>query len=766
MRAVFRAVRANLRSHRLQKGLVFLTLAASALLLTLALTAYASGFRVYDRLMERTHGAHIWLSADPDEVSAEALAQAVQEQPEVVEATATMPTFRLALEAPDGKKVDVLAREFVPERTIARLLWVEGEAPAPHSNEIAIDRNLARVLELGLGDQVNLWVGDRHEAFTVSGTFITSEFCAYPNCQPARVYLGSGTLTGAMPPDSWDVGVRLREPQRAEEVLRALRGAFPQGAIEGYTWLKIRRYVGLDLQIQAVFILAFAMMAVLVAGFLIANTVAGAVRAQTRQIGLLRAVGFTNGQLAAIYLSEFLLVGALAAVAGMALGTPLADRIFARLSERYAAGTLTPPPGGLAVLGAAILALVAVAVAWPLRRIARLDTVTAIRRGAEPPKRRGVRLLRLPLPVAYGLSGLLARPGRTFLTTMGLAVGALAITVALSLGATVQTFASDPVGMGLTPDADVIVTADEGVSPDALLAALRDDPDVLAYACEGRLTVRVQGDDQDLWTRLVCGDPSLYANTLLEGRLPQAEDEVAAAYTIAHQHGWQVGDEITIASKGRTATFRIVGIYRDIDNLGHMLIIPADAFLEGTPPLFFVRLAPGTEPHAFLEKVKAQFDGRVDGKVVAEIFSSSESGMDAGRILRSTVLILSSLLGLLTAVGVLGSLSLNVYEERHTLGILKALGMTPAQVALAVICAAVAMALMGYAVGAPAGAAVAQALFSALARMVGLGPVPATIDRLGVALLLPALSLMAALGAYLPARRAARLSVFEVLQEE
>ncbi len=51
-------------------------------------------------------------------------------------------------------------------------------------------------------------------------------------------------------------------------------------------------------------------------------------------------------------------------------------------------------------------------------------------------------------------------------------------------------------------------------------------------------------------------------------------------------------------------------------------------------------------------------------------------------------------------------------------------------------------------------------------KMVGLGPIPVPVDGLGLALLLPGLMLMAALGAYLPARRAAHLPVVEVLQEE
>ena len=771
MRAVWRAIRGNLRSHKGQRALVFLTLTAAALLLALALTAYFAGYRVYDRLLERTHGAHIWLSVPGKQISPDELRRIVRTNPEVVEATEPMATFHAFLEAPNGEKETVLVRDFDPQRKIARLLWVEGRAPKAHTAEIALDRNLARALGVRLGDKVKLGLGKTPRTFTVTGTFITSEFCAYPGCRPPRVYLAPGTLAAALQkahstPETWDVGVRIRHPERAEAVLRELRRALPPGTVEGYTWLEVRRYAGFGQQMVSVFLLAFAVMALLVAGFLITNAVGGAIRAQTRQIGLLRAVGFTNGQLMEVYLGEYLLVGLVASLVGVVSGVPLAARLFARLAEQYAVGMLWPPLWVLPVALLALVAAVALAAAWPLRHITRLDTVTAIRRGMEPPRRRPVRLLRLPFPVAYGLTGLLSTPLRSALTALGLAVGALAITVALSLVATVRVFEEDPIGMGLVPAADVTVWVENGLTPDDFLAALRAFPEVSSYACQTRIPVRVQGEDRDLYPRLVCGDVSLFANMLLEGRLPQTNDEAAAAYTIAHEHGWHVGDRVTLLAQGKTYAFRLVGIYRDTDNLGQMFILPARAFTDRTPPLFYVRLKPGTDPYAFLNALKARFGDRVDGKALKDAFKDDPSGQGVGHKLRTTVTALAVVLGLLTALGVLGSLSLSVAEERRTVGILKALGMTPGQVAAAVMSAAVALALVGYVVGTPLGAVAAKALFNALGGVVGLGPIPVPLDGRGMALLLPGMVVMAALGAYLPARRAARLPVVEVLREE
>ncbi len=774
MTAILRTIRANLRTRKGQTWLVFLTLTAAVLLLTVALIGYFSGYHVYDRLMERTHGAHIWLEADPKMVTAKELSRAVHANPEVVEATEAMATFRAALETANGGNEEVFVRDLNPGRKIARLLWVEGSAPRPGSAEIAIDRNMAHYLGMHVGEKVKVWIGKTPNEFTVTGTFITSEFCAYPDCKPPHAYLGPGTLAAAMKkhgvsPDSWDVGIRIRDPRQADAVLKELRQAFPVGAVEGYTWLLARRFAGFSQQIQSVFVLVFAVMSALVAGFLISNAVAGAIRSQTRQIGLLRAVGFTNGQLAGVYLGEYLLIGLVSVIVGVASGVPLARKLLAHLTEEYAAGTPLPPVWTFPAALAAVLGLIAVAAAFPLRRISRLDTVTAIRQGTEPPRRRHSRLPRLPFPVAYGLTGLLATPTRTALTALGLAVGALAITVALSLGATVRKFVDDPIGVGFLPNADVAVWAEKGLSPDDLLAAIRSRPDVISYACQAVMGARVQGEEEDIYPRLVCGDTSIYANMLLEGRMPHADDEAAAAYTIAHDHGWRVGDTVTISVKGSAHTFRIVGIYRDMNNVGKMLILPLHAFPGKAPGLFYVlyiRLKPGTDPSAFLADLKRQFGDRVDGQVERDALKSDNSNGNVGGMLVITVTVLSMLLGFLTAVGVLSSLSLSVHEERRTVGILKALGMTPGQITVSVMSAAAAMALAGYVVGAPIGVVTARVLLNLLSRRVGLGPIPVLVSGVGLALLLPGLLLVSSLGAYLPARRAARLQVVEAVREE
>jgi len=179
-----------------------------------------------------------------------------------------------------------------------------------------------------------------------------------------------------------------------------------------------------------------------------------------------------------------------------------------------------------------------------------------------------------------------------------------------------------------------------------------------------------------------------------------------------------------------------------------------------------VRLKPDADPHAVLAELQQQFGEGLKGEVLAESLRDDDSGQNVGAMLERTVQVLALLLGVIAFFGVLSSMSMSVHEDRRVVGMLKALGMTPGQVVVAVLSGAAALALVGYVVGAPLGVAAARGLFRTLAARVGLGPIPVPVDGRGLALLLPGMLLVAGLGAYFPARRAARLPVVEVLREE
>jgi putative ABC transport system permease protein len=124
---------------------------------------------------------------------------------------------------------------------------------------------------------------------------------------------------------------------------------------------------------------ALVVLAVAIGVLGIANTLALSVFERTRELGLLRAVGMTARQLAAMVRWESLMVGLSGAAAGTGLGAALGAALAVTLtSQQTGAATVDLPVERLlAYLALGALAGL-LAAAGPARRAARMRVLDAI----------------------------------------------------------------------------------------------------------------------------------------------------------------------------------------------------------------------------------------------------------------------------------------------------------------------------------------------------------------------------------------------------
>ncbi|MGI5350833.1 ABC transporter permease [Streptomyces sp. CA-250714] len=132
---------------------------------------------------------------------------------------------------------------------------------------------------------------------------------------------------------------------------------------------------GIDMMLTLVY--ALLGLAVLIALLGIANTLTLAVHERTRELGLLRSVGQTRGQLRAMVRWESVLVAAFGTVGGLGLGGFLGWALV-RATDSRGLSVFSLPPLQLTVV--ALVGVTAGLLAgWrPARRAARLDTLRAI----------------------------------------------------------------------------------------------------------------------------------------------------------------------------------------------------------------------------------------------------------------------------------------------------------------------------------------------------------------------------------------------------
>jgi putative ABC transport system permease protein len=562
----------------------------------------------------------------------------------------------------------------------------------------------------------------------------------------------------------------------AAEVTRTL----PPGTVaDTASWLAAQDAATGNSAIMEPFVVAFALIGLVMAVLIVGNVVSGAVVAGYHRIGVLKSIGLTPAQVMVAYLSRVGAPALVGSLAGVLLGNLLAISVLAKSSAAYRVGSQQAPWWGSVAALAGMTALTALAALGPALRAGRLSAAEAIAAGRAPRSGRGyaahrlARRLGLPRPVGLGLAAPFARPARTLVSLAAIAFGATAVIFAFGLHSSLsraeasQTLSAtvpvqlQPFGPGAGPQ-----QLPDAAQDAAVTAALRAQPgtqhDVAVYQDQ----VKLPGIAPGVNAQAFGGDASWVDYGIIAGRWYDAPGEVDVNTAFLTQSGLAVGDTATVLIGTDPVTVRIAGEVfqpsRQPELFGSVQTLPGLATAANLQA-YYVGLRAGTSASAYIQAVNARLGSR--GPWAA-------TGPDGGQFYQ----IASALIGLLAlmvsiaaGLGVLNTVLMTTRDRVHDLGIFKALGMRPGQLLTMVLCWIAGPALIAAVIAAPAAVALNQATLNAMASTAHTG-IPASFTQVfppsRLALLSLAALAIAAAGALLPAGWAARARPATALRAE
>ncbi|MFD7257659.1 FtsX-like permease family protein [Streptomyces sp. NPDC059874] len=768
MSAVWRASRAAVKRRRVQTFVIGLVVLCSTTTVLLALGLLAAASGPFEKAYAAQRGAHVVASFDTAKVSEAQLAQ-----------TAGRPGVEAAA-GPFGQAVVAVPRGWLGSP--GGSLRVVGRAePAGPVDRIEILRGRWATAPGEI--VVNFSFGGTPFA-ELLGTKLTT-----PGAPPLTVV---GFATGmSKSADAWVTPEQLAalHPASAQMLYRftdsstdaQLRDGLAKATAElpeesltnAQSYLTLKQAFSALADAYLPFMSLFGVLGLLVSGLIVGNVVSGAVVSGYRHIGVLKALGFTPNQVVAVYLTMMSVPAVVGGVLGTLLGNALAGPVL-KLSfsgiETGRATVDTIPPWVFVVCLLGMPALVLLAALVPALRAHRLPAAQAISAGGAPRTGRGLRIQRvlgfteLPRPVSLGLGQPFARPGRTLLTVAAIVLGVTTVTLSTGLTSTMLALGNAGRGDG---GAHVLVHADEqGDRPLPLLGDAQIEerllslPGVQHVRARGLAEVSLVGQTQPAFANFYRGNHSLYAYEIVEGRLPDAAGEIVAGPSFLTQRGLAIGDRVTLELNGRQVPTTIVGKLiegnpRALDATWETLeqLAPGSRAIE-----YYVQLSPGADANAYAAAVEAADPG----------LSVSVGG--GGSAATVTVVTFSTvftvLLALVASLGVFNTVLLNTRERRRDLGMLKSIGMTPRQVVVMTVTSVAGLGVVGGLLGIPLGILahrlvvdnVGIVAFPEYMKDVWHPPQLAAMLLAGVAI--------AVLGALLPARSAARMTIASVLHTE
>ncbi|GGM55142.1 FtsX-like permease family protein [Dactylosporangium sucinum] len=792
MRAVVRAATAAVRRRRLQSvviGTVVLLAGATAVL---AAGLIATSTAPFDRAFARQQGAHAAVAYDPSKVTADAL-KATATASGVTAAAGPYDTVKasLLIDGGRGPMVDIVGRSeaapAVDRLEVTDGTWLAGPGQIVLSAQIKGPR-------LKVGDEIAIGVPGQPKLKIVG--FAASV---------------TGTAQAWVWPSQTDV-LRAKEAETGTQMLYrfssagtddAVRAALatataglPADAIGGTTrYHAVRLEVNGNLATMVPFVVAFAVLGLIMSVLIVANVVGGAVVSGYRTIGVLKSLGYTPRQVVAVYAGQAMLVGLPAAALGVVLGNLLALPLLAQTEEAYGlpGARIVPLWVSLAAL-VAVPVVVGLAAVVPATRAGRLPATQAVAVGRAPRAGRGYRIRRLlaatalPRPVSFGLGTPFARPGRSAMTVVAVLLGAttvvLAIGLSSSFGVVKQHFARTAAVQVLVdvvsdqPDGEGRVVRPAGgpnpgealdpVDPAKVRGTIEAQPGTARVVGVTRTEVTMAGIAEPIEVEAYDGGATWTGYPLIGGRWYASAGEAVAGSRMLRLTGTRVGDTITVSTGKGPLRVTIVGevfsrsadptLFMDRSSLGALLG-------SAGPNRFEIGLAPGTDPYAYAKAL----DQAVGSNAVLPVAAAERAGSETLTLMVGLVVTLATLLSAVAALGVFNTVVLNTRDRVHEIGVLKSIGMTPGQVRLMVIASMTVVGLVGGLLAVPLGLLLHHRLLPMIAGAAGTGiptdvvdvyswPVLAVCALLGVAL--------AVLGALVPATWAGRTRPSTALRAE
>src|SRR3972149_5013389 len=203
-------------------------------------------------------------------------------------------------------------------------------------NAIVIGNHLLAVRpDLGLGDTIVLEIGGQEDTWEIVGIFQMSG-----NFTPPPVYTTREILNSYMPEQgmvTWvrliatssDAGTQLQVSKDLEAVFNKENIQFTQITL-GTDWLA-QPESSFDMLLY--FLLVMAVMISIVGGIGLAGMMSMNVMERTREIGVLRAVGASNGSILRMVIAEGVIVGAISWLLGLVVSFPLTLALNAGVSQ-------------------------------------------------------------------------------------------------------------------------------------------------------------------------------------------------------------------------------------------------------------------------------------------------------------------------------------------------------------------------------------------------------------------------------------------------
>jgi len=436
--------------------------------------------------------------------------------------------------------------------------------------------------------QYNLHSGDnvRIKNQTLDKKFIISDFARDAQMNPSIIHSKRflvheddyELLSSHFPEKEYLVEFLLTDPVRLPEFADAYKSSGLPDKGPSVDYVLFKTLNALTDGISAGVIIVLSILLMIIALLCLRFIILAAIEEDYKEIGVMKAIGITSGDIKKIYLLKYTALGAAASLSGY-LASLIMNRyllsnilLFTGRAPKSILQHLLPFTGAVLVSMTVLFSCMII-----LRRFSRINAVEALRFGdtGELLKNRRFMPLNmnkiLDINVFLGIRDVARRFKMFTLLAFVFFFCSCFIIIPLNFMTTIKSPSTiSYMGIGKSDiRIDLRQSGDIAERFADLVSYIASDPDVEVYSphvTSGFTTLQSDGSTETI--NIETGDFLIFPLNFLEGRAPINENEIALSYLNSRGMGKKTGDTIIILEGGLEKALSVCGIYQDVTNGG------------------------------------------------------------------------------------------------------------------------------------------------------------------------------------------------------
>lgn len=536
-----------------------------------------------------------------------------------------------------------------------------------------------------------------------------------------------------------------------------------------------------------------AVLALALSGFLVINVITAMLTQQTRQIGVMKAIGARSPQIMRLYLLMVVVFGAAALAVAIPLGALAGFRFsqFVAAQLNFDIKQLDLPPQILLLEIAVGMVAPVLAALFPIRMTARLTVREAIAdQGLSDGATEEGRLMRaigrvqalLPIsrPGRISLRNTFRRRGRLARTLIPLVLSGAVFMSVLSVRASLFSSLEETLA---SQGFDVQIVLERPQRMQRLAYAVDSVAGIQAaefwQRAEG-IPLRANGSEGDSLVIYALPPASqVFQPQLIEGRWLQESDTNAIVVPVglaADEPGGILGGEVELRIGGKEEVWHVVGVYWTFQSpiAPHVIYVNQDYFWREQGDYGranIVRITTETHDAATHAQVLRAVEERLQAATI-EVGSTRTASADRDifterfNIITVILTMMAALLATVGGLGLMATMGINVLERTREIGVMRAIGASTVSVLYIFIGEGIVIGILSWL----GGLVLSLPMSRLLGWRIGLAllkwPLGYVYDLRAPIFWLGIVLVIAVLASVVPARSAARLSVRATLAYE